>query len=180
MKYSEVIAPVSRREALTVACPLCEVEPGESCVYTANMYTIQHYPHYSKLLKHRKGSKLAKAVHNPRRAVIRLAREREWERQGSAKRVTAPSHVHAAIAAMRAWDIEEHNRLRDWLAEFGDVLVYANLLRRPDGTVRGDSYVMPAYAATQAALAAREASRPPTEIDLILARQAAEQAERAT
>lgn len=152
MKYSEVIAPVSRREALTVACPLCEVEPGESCVYTANMYTIQHYPHYSKLLKHRKGSKLAKAVHNPRRAVIRQQREyawNRWNRQGRVVHTAVPSEMQAVLAAMRAWDIAEriaeHNKLRDWLAEFGDLLVYANLPRRPDGTVHGDSYAMPRY-----------------------------------
>jgi len=145
VRYSEVIAPVSRREALAVACPLCEVEPGESCVYIADMFGYVHHPYYRKTLKHRKGSRIATAVHNKRRAVIRQQREQEWARQGSARRVVASSHLHSAIEAMRAWDIAEHNRLRGWLAEYGDILVYANLPRRPDGTVCGDSYAMPRY-----------------------------------
>lgn len=145
MRYDEVIASVSRREALTVACPLCEVEPGESCVYLADMYWPYASYDGKRHLKHHKGSKITEVVHRERSAVIRRQREYEWERQGNAKRVTAPPHLHSAIEAMRAWDIDEHNKLRNWLAEFGDILVFANLPRRPDGTVRGDSYAMPCY-----------------------------------
>lgn len=161
MKYSEVIAPVSRREGMTVACPLCEAIPGEPCVYIADIYHPYSYDYGTRRLKHHKGSKITEVVHRERMEVIRRKRHAEWERQGSAKRVSALPHLHSVIAAMRAWDIDEHNKLRDWLAEYGDVLAYANLPRRPDGTVRGDSYALPSHA-SEAALAARYASQDAT------------------
>jgi hypothetical protein len=42
--------------------------------------------------------------------------------------------------------------MRAWLAEHGWLLIEAGLERRPDGSVRGDSYAMPGYKTMPAGL----------------------------
>jgi hypothetical protein len=159
-----------------VKCPVCAAGKGQPCVYTA---TTSPYTSYSYAVQHPgrqmpgqvKGEP-TRRVHHERGWVYeaweRRRRQQRW-RQENAPTPQAQDVLDAAHA-MRAWDVEEYSKLRDWLAEHGDILVDAALPRRPDGTVRGDSYALPSRA-SEAVLAVREANRPPTEVELILARQ---------
>jgi hypothetical protein len=137
------IGPVSVTDALAEECPKCSQPAASPCLYTTDTFTYLAYPEYGPAPKHHKGDVMkATTVHQERRDAVR--RERMKTRQGGTVTTATPG-VRGAAAAMRAWDVEEFERMRAWLAEYGWLLMDAGLVRRPDGSVRGDSYAMPGH-----------------------------------
>jgi hypothetical protein len=121
---------VSPADALPEHCAKCGAAPGESCTYLSDIFVYDppgggYYPRV-KQLKHRKGAPLADGqVHKERRVPVRARRYREYRKSLLDRRPVVPMSQDArqAAAAMRAWDIMEHEKLRAWLAEYGDILL---------------------------------------------------------
>lgn len=117
--------PVTLDDALTAGCPRCGQGKGCPCLYMQDSY--MPWPD-NKTIKHREGETMLATVHSDRREVVRQRRIRE----SRAELVTPASPgARGAAAAMRAWDVEEFRRMREWLAEFGYLLTEADLEHRP-------------------------------------------------
>ena len=118
----------------------CGQAAGSPCIYTTDTFTYLRYPEYGPVPKHHRGDVMKDTtVHQERRDAVRQRRMRK-RRAGAVTRATPG--VRGAAAAIRAWDVEEFERMRAWLAENGWLLMEANLERRPDGSPRGASYAM--------------------------------------
>lgn len=77
--------------------------------------------------------------------MVGAARIRQWKReQVPPAPDRLPADVRRAVASMRAWDVQEHVRLAAWWAEHGHIIANANRTR-PDGTVRGETYLFGQY-----------------------------------
>jgi len=135
--YPPDIGPVSVEDALAVDCPKCGQGAGHRCLYTTDNHTYDSWPDLSGKRLHHEGEVMPTAVHQERRDAVR---ERRMQRRATV--TAATPGIRGAAAAMRAWDLEEFEKMRDWLAEFGWLLAEADLEHRPDGTVRGTSYAM--------------------------------------
>jgi type II secretory pathway component PulJ len=122
--------PVTTAEALEFDCPFCKAPRGAMCVYTAP---------YGKIGGQYVAGQPCRRVHWQRRGKARTAR---WQQRHRDSRPVTPAspEARAASAALRQFDLAEYRKLRDWLRDWGWLLTEANLPRRPDGTLRGDSY----------------------------------------
>jgi hypothetical protein len=129
-----------------VKCEKCGAVQGEPCVYTVTLRSPSN-PKYRQV-----AGQPCQRVHPERRwASQALVNRRARERM---RQESAPEHASletlAAAHAMRAWDVQEYFRLREWLAEWGYLLTEAGRERRPDGTLRGDSYALPSAVSADA------------------------------
>lgn len=138
MIWPHDIGPVSAEDALGVDCPKCGQLSGHRCLYTTDTFTYTTWPEYGKVPRHHQGQVMPAAVHQERREAVRARRMRHR----AVPATPASPGVRGAAAAMRAWDLEEFEKLRAWLTEFGWLLTEADLEHRPDGTLRGTSYAM--------------------------------------
>lgn len=128
---------VSEADALGAKCPFCQSPPGTRCVYTA--------PHGKDAAGNYTAGQPTARAHWQRKAVVRgrrqVARWRE-ARRDTRPVVPASREAREAAAALRQFDRAEYEKLRDWLRDWGWLLAEADLPRRPDGTLRGDSYAL--------------------------------------
>lgn len=107
-----------------VTCGRCAAEKRCPCVYT-----VTRDPH----TRWRTGERVRGQVAGEPTRRVHAERARVYEemvrrraREKLRRELTpdpAARDVLDAAYAMRAWDVEEHNRLRGWLAEYGAILV---------------------------------------------------------
>lgn len=98
MSYREVVAGVSREEALAETCPTCEAKPGDPCTYEHDLFTYSRGPNgRTKHLAHRRGEELP-GVHNARAGIVKARNLAAW-------RATEPVHGYRPKAG-RVTDAE--------------------------------------------------------------------------
>lgn len=129
----------------TEKCPKCGAEPMRMCVYV-QVPVPQGYSRGGPAVeRYQRSGTPTKVPHHERAEALRARKRKERqraERKSLEKRRAAmkPSdETLEAVRAMRQYDLAEHEKLRAWVQEYGDILVNANQLR-PDGTTRGESY----------------------------------------
>lgn len=119
--------PVSDAMAREVACPRCHARKEQPCTYLSDgekskwngpgtwTYTIRSW----------KAGEPCQRVHNERRnswyVKMNRARRREWEvkAQAAYEKYKVPP---AALFTLRALDVAEYGRTKDWLREHGHIL----------------------------------------------------------
>jgi hypothetical protein len=70
---------VTREEALAEACPVCQAEPGASCVYEYDVFAYKPGPAGRvKTLVHERGQAMATGVHNARAGIAKVRIRAEY------------------------------------------------------------------------------------------------------
>lgn len=121
-------APIPDEEVIAeVRCPLCKAKKGSPCVYVRNKVIYQYANTASNRAKAARVGQPTKRIHQERRDSAYRARRQA--------RSIAPQHPLLHIrpellevaAAMRAFDLQEYERLKVWIVAYGDILANANV-----------------------------------------------------
>lgn len=135
--------PLMSRERVAavnaVDCPKCGSPKMQMCVYvqvpmpTQYRSTRENSP---AMARYDKSGSATKVPHiermdayraGARRQAIRVYQKQYREqRKQEAVRLAKDGPLMAAVRAMRQFDVQEHERLREWLAAYGDILVNAS------------------------------------------------------
>jgi hypothetical protein len=128
--------------AYSVTCPECGEPAGFRCIYTTEVRAFDlHGYSRTHVRPHRIGDMTIRPHHarsnvvaeRDRRARL-LAARREAGPPGPAWPGEETRKIRAALAA---FDLDEYERMRDWLKNYGEILWRD---QRPDGTFRGETY----------------------------------------
>lgn len=113
---------VTVAEAMTEECPSCGAVAGRPCRYKADGFVFK--PGVPPRRVKRKGKSMKGRVHPDRHGAVKRRRVLQYKREH--RHLGARADLRAAVDAMRAWDLEEHRRLRVWWAEHGSIFVLAD------------------------------------------------------
>lgn len=118
-----------------IGCPKCGVPRMHQCVYTQVPMPRSRDEQSPAWVRYEKSGSATKVPHIERREAYRALqvkeartrKSREWrEQQKKIRAQRPPDSLLAAAHAMRQFDLREHERLREWIAAYGEILVNAN------------------------------------------------------
>lgn len=134
---------ITREEAATVKCPKCGALPGKPCVYVTRRIDSSKSRGWPDVpyVDHFEGDPIPSGkTHYERNSEAFRKSLKDLPRKLDAYEASRKRKAEA-WAAMREFDRREYEQLRDWLRDWGWLLTTANLPRRPDGTLRGETYL---------------------------------------
>lgn len=126
--------PVPDADARAETCALCGAIPGQPCTYVHDKWAGSRLSYREGYIVRRAGLPMP-GVHRQRRDAARSRRARAWRRGAEVPVHPASQAQRAAARAERDWDLREYARLRDWLADNWQILVYAAHPKRPDRNI---------------------------------------------
>lgn len=106
-------------EALAYDCPLCGQVKGEPCVYAPIVNAAKNSTRPAVIGKLARVGTPTVKVHNERRRVVHRMHAQQFQAMLTNARV---QHKHTAQEAATRWQMQEEQRLRAWLHQFGSIL----------------------------------------------------------
>ncbi len=126
---------MSDLDPYSVACPECEAQPWNPCVYLPVRGVDPEFAHYRSAKVRARIALTGSPTKRPHNARINAARDWSYRQAEKARRKALMAAGRAAeasplrrqIARIEAeYDRREYEQLRSWLAQFGGVLTGAD------------------------------------------------------